>query len=398
MSMKRVSGWLAAVVCIQAASAQERCGYRWEQVADTGPSPRNAAAMACDEARGVTVLFGGYDGTNSLSDTWTWDGASWTQLAPGGPVPPVRNAAAMAYDPVRQVVWLFGGVTSAGRLNDIWSWDGSQWSNATPPEGDPAPSPRFYSGAVFDPALGELVIVGGTDNDAASDPTSNETWSWNGTRWAQRSSMASSNSRTNFGMTYDTHRMRAVAYAGYRYLQGNTFIVQLNTLEWNGAVQPDGSWSVRTQAGPGARDGMRLVYDPQTQRSIMFGGRRVIPPGTALQSDTWAWNGSSWSNISPSLPGPSARWNYAAAYDAARGEVVLFGGQDGTRRGDTWIFREAVALCDADHDCSGVVSVPDIFAFLSAWFAADSAADFNHDSNINVPDIFAFLSAWFAGC
>jgi hypothetical protein len=42
--------------------------------------------------------------------------------------------------------------------------------------------------------------------------------------------------------------------------------------------------------------------------------------------------------------------------------------------------------------------VPDIFAFLAAWFAQDSSADFNGDTAVTVPDIFAFLSAWFAGC
>ncbi len=47
----------------------------------------------------------------------------------------------------------------------------------------------------------------------------------------------------------------------------------------------------------------------------------------------------------------------------------------------------------ADWDCSGTVNVPDIFAFLSDWFA--NRADFNSDGSNDVPDIFAFLSSWF---
>jgi len=54
--------------------------------------------------------------------------------------------------------------------------------------------------------------------------------------------------------------------------------------------------------------------------------------------------------------------------------------------------------CPADFDNNGVREVPDIFAFLSAWFAQDPAADFDGIGGIGVPDIFAFLSAWFAGC
>ena len=54
--------------------------------------------------------------------------------------------------------------------------------------------------------------------------------------------------------------------------------------------------------------------------------------------------------------------------------------------------------CTADFDDNGEVEVPDIFAFLSAWFAGDESAEFDGVCGIAVPDIFAFLSQWFAGC
>jgi len=53
--------------------------------------------------------------------------------------------------------------------------------------------------------------------------------------------------------------------------------------------------------------------------------------------------------------------------------------------------------CAADFDANGVVGVPDIFAFLSAWFAGEPEA-FEFAGTPGVPAIFAFLSAWFAGC
>ncbi len=54
--------------------------------------------------------------------------------------------------------------------------------------------------------------------------------------------------------------------------------------------------------------------------------------------------------------------------------------------------------CVADFDGNGQVQVPDIFAFLSAWFASDPAADVDGNGLIQVPDVFTFLSLWFAGC
>ncbi len=52
-----------------------------------------------------------------------------------------------------------------------------------------------------------------------------------------------------------------------------------------------------------------------------------------------------------------------------------------------------------DIDTNGRREVPDIFAFLSLWFAADPRANFDQLGDMpTVPDIFAFLSSWFAGC
>ncbi|MBX3403864.1 MAG: hypothetical protein KF699_10690 [Phycisphaeraceae bacterium] len=70
-----------------------------------------------------------------------------------------------------------------------------------------------------------------------------------------------------------------------------------------------------------------------------------------------------------------------------------------------WINLDAAAAgafvaigCPADFNLDGEVNVPDIFAFLVAWFAGDHAADFDASGGVAVPDIFAFLVAWFAGC
>ncbi len=50
----------------------------------------------------------------------------------------------------------------------------------------------------------------------------------------------------------------------------------------------------------------------------------------------------------------------------------------------------------ADFDNNGTIGVPDIFAFLSAWFANDQRTDLDGVPGVGVPDIFAFLSLWFA--
>jgi hypothetical protein len=39
-----------------------------------------------------------------------------------------------------------------------------------------------------------------------------------------------------------------------------------------------------------------------------------------------------------------------------------------------------------------------LFSYLSDWFAQDPAADYDGNQVINVPDLFAYLEAWFQGC
>jgi len=57
-----------------------------------------------------------------------------------------------------------------------------------------------------------------------------------------------------------------------------------------------------------------------------------------------------------------------------------------------------IVCCRANFDEENGVGVPDIFAFLAAWFASDERADFDDNPGTQVPDIFAFLGLWFAGC
>ena len=83
-----------------------------------------------------------------------------------------------------------------------------------------------------------------------------------------------------------------------------------------------------------------------------------------------------------------------------RGQIIASGSNshvpaDSSRR--AFILSPVVA-CAADFTGDSAATVPDIFAFLSLWFANDAAADFDGNGAIAVPDIFTFLSAWFGGC
>src|SRR5579872_5102508 len=80
---------------------------------------------------GNAVLFGGLSESDGsfvcLSDTWTFDGTSWTQLNVTGP--PGRELASIAS--LDGGLVLFGGVSCPGTyLSDTWIWSGSAWTQA----------------------------------------------------------------------------------------------------------------------------------------------------------------------------------------------------------------------------------------------------------------------------
>ncbi|HZZ35911.1 MAG TPA: kelch repeat-containing protein [Caulobacteraceae bacterium] len=158
-------------------------GQLWVQLADTGPSARQAPAMATDPRRGRVVLFSGgeigaQDANQGLADTWEWDGAAWTQVADTGP--PARLDAKMAWDAGAETLVLFGGA-GGGVLRDTWGWDGAVWKQLA----DTGPSARFgHAMASVDSAV---LLFGGLAADAAT--RMNDTWAWRSGAWMQTQDM-----------------------------------------------------------------------------------------------------------------------------------------------------------------------------------------------------------------
>jgi hypothetical protein len=93
-------------------------------------------------------------------------------------------------------------------------------------------------------------------------------------------------------------------------------------------------WIEQTQTlQPPYRTEHALTYDAARAEVVLFGG---AGNGAVLHGDTWAWNGDAWS-LRVATASPSPRRGHRLAYDSARQRVVLFGGRAGaTYLADTW--------------------------------------------------------------
>jgi N-acetylneuraminic acid mutarotase len=153
-------------------------GNLWTPVLVPLPPPARGGASMVTLGNKV-LLFGGYDGTNDLSDTWTFDGTSWTSSGATFGAPPSGRAAAILQTLGTQAV-MFGGYDGASYLSDTWV--GMPWSSLSvsgPPARDGACSAVLGS---------RLVLFGGAlapiPPATALSPT-NDTWTFDGTKWTQ---------------------------------------------------------------------------------------------------------------------------------------------------------------------------------------------------------------------
>ena len=81
-----------------------------------------------------------------------------------------------------------------------------------------------------------------------------------------------------------------------------------------------------------------MVYDATRARMVLFGGTDNC---TTPYNDTWEYSAGTWTLVSGQSP-PPARHAHDMVYDAARNEVLMFGGDlnplAGAFVGDTWSF------------------------------------------------------------
>jgi hypothetical protein len=262
---------------------------------------------AYDAARSRVVLFGG-DADTMYSDTWEWDGRSWSERQPATR-PQARTGHAMVYDSARQRTVLFGG----SGLRDTWEWDGTNWTQRNPPA---SPAGRSNHAMAYDSVRQRTVLFGGSGSEG---PEFSDTWEWDGTTWTQRlPAVAPQGARAGHAMAYDAARQRTV-------------MVAPETWEWDGTT-----WrQLAPPQSPRAKTGHAMAYDSARQRTVLFGG--LVGSALAPLAETWEWDGTTWLQRQTSTQ-PTGRTEHAMAYDSARGCVVAFGGGNVEYGHGTWRY------------------------------------------------------------
>ncbi|HET6149520.1 MAG TPA: kelch repeat-containing protein [Polyangia bacterium] len=207
-------------------------------------------------------------------------------------------------------------VTSPATWHNLWgSW----------------PAARYEFGVAYDSDRQEIVVQGGrlnTSGDAGGD-----TWVWNGARgsWTEQTPSEGNNfPRVGNAMVYDPVRKKTLLFGGW---QPSGMLFLGDTWEWDGATQ---TWTERTPStAPSARYGHAMVWDPDRQRVVLFGGKDL---NNQRKNDLWEWDGASatWMTRAQGGTIPTARYGHKMAYDVVRKTVVLRSGNTGTVDPGSW--------------------------------------------------------------
>jgi N-acetylneuraminic acid mutarotase len=312
--------------------AASGAGLMRDQVTWTKPNPPGALPLARatqemvqDPTSGRLIMFGGYagkDGGAALNDTWAYDPAAntWMELRPSGALPSARAACSMAYDPATRRLIMFGGRDDTGtRLNDTWAYDpaANSWSELRP--SGTLPLGRAGHVMAYDPSGGRLIVFGGrsSETDLLSD-----TWAYDPATNGWTELMPSGNlppARAQPAMAYDPAAHRLIMFGGWDLDTdfGDTWAYDPSANTW-ADLDPSGTV-------PPARSGHDLAYDSSAGLLIMFGG----VAGENHYNDTWKYDAAvnTWTRFYVFQgAAPAPRTGQSMVYNPSTDRLIMFGG------------------------------------------------------------------------
>ena len=250
-----------------------------------------------------------------LGDTWIGDGGTWHQVAAGGPSS--RYQASVAFDAQRDDFVLFGGQTARGTSDETWTWQGNQWTQRSPAH---RPQPRRTAAMAYDPHLQVVVLYGGLVPDQAEGFEAADTWTWDGTDWTKVDTPAKGPGPREAPVMVST-------YDGVLMFGGHIGNLSYFADVWtfNGSA-----WSrVDRDPTPPGRGGAAAIWSPLDHSLLISGGlglRAGAGPGNlgVPLDDSWSMTNSVWSRLEAT--GPPATAYAGSAWDPQRNrQLVMFG-------------------------------------------------------------------------
>ena len=178
-------------------------------------------------------------------------------------------------------------------------------------------------GLAYHAVTDQIVRYAGRDQSAGGS-INNKIWVWGADGWQEVSTYG--NDRGDCVMAYHAAREEVLLFGGWK--SGSPAQLDAHDAVWDGST-----WASVSGSAPPGRTGHTMAYDSARQEIVLFGGgASVSNPGSSPLSDTWVWDGT-WTQKTPATT-PPAMWDHSMAFDEARGEMVVY--RNGFK--ETWIW------------------------------------------------------------
>lgn len=300
-------------------------------IASAFPAAGEDCALIYDPVQHRLVLFGGKTDDNKvISDVWSLDLAKnlWQKIETEGEVPPTSEDHVVIYDPISYRMILHGGEDGL-TTNNTWSFDlkMQRWRNMT----DSTAPAREDHTAVWESRGKRMVIFGGRnksqDNDDINiyeiwaldlDPASPTFEKWRNLTVEDKHPPG----RSDHVAVFDGKKKRMIIYGGWDKWEKEYFD---DTWAFYFATPPDtmGVWrQIKTKKSyPPKRRHAVGAYDAAQNWFIIFGGFGE----EGYLNDVWAFDldNDVWINITP---GPQPRIDQQAVYDPQSQRLIIYGG------------------------------------------------------------------------
>lgn len=233
-----------------------------------------------------------------------------------------------------------------------------QWVEAGVNASDPQPPGLSGHTAVYDEVSDQMIVFGGeVPGGLSADLWSLQDVTGSAPLWNQVSAGGSSlpAARTGHKAVYDSDGKRMIIWGGVG--QDQDFVVDrlwvLTDADGSGGTPTWVPLSEGVGLSPSSRYGFSMVYDPGSNRAIVFGGAETDGDTTTLLNDVWVLTNANglggdpaWVNITPasgSIPNP--RMMHSAVYDSSNNRMIVFGGStDSEPLNDVWVLTRANGL------------------------------------------------------
>ena len=322
------------------------------------PSSRSGHFLVFDTETRQIFLFGGYDGENFLDDTWFYDVTNniWTRKSLNLK-PSARWTHAMAYDSFNKKVILFGGYNESGYLDDTWVYDiaNDSWQELKP---ENHPSPRHTHTMVYDSDSHKVILFGG--NSWGVQQRDMWTYDYRNNQWVQIVPEVRPPSKSIHAMSFDSENRKIILFGGFEQsgsITDDTWVYDILNNTWE---------EMNPKIKPAARYGHTMVYDEKNKKTLLFGGSN----NNQSMNDIWTYDlaNDNWTELNVINP-PDPRYLHSKVYFQDTLNIILFGGMrsDKIYLHDLWAFNTSTNEWIKHHNgkdqsISGINWIPALLA------------------------------------